>query len=79
MTPFAFVPLDALSPKAEQIYQKAQEIYSSVDPKTHPGLSAQYAILTERLAVNGERNGVGCEFIVFAGMLSRPSTFGPTA
>jgi len=71
MTTFAFRPLSAFSPHAENIYKATRiEIENNIKAgKYSKGLAEQYAIELERF----DRNASGAEFIGFPGILSRPN------
>ncbi|KAJ7590009.1 hypothetical protein C8J56DRAFT_936647 [Mycena floridula] len=71
----AFVPLDSLSSRADEIHQGAKEfIRKEVDSgKYSPGLSEQYALQLERLE-SPETNG-GCEVLLYSGFTGPRVTY----
>jgi hypothetical protein len=59
---FSFVPLETVSSRAAEIYQKAKEYIESLHSDTTlPGLLHQYKIQLERLEPGKNQPGLGCE------------------
>ncbi|EPQ53452.1 alcohol oxidase [Gloeophyllum trabeum ATCC 11539] len=66
---FAFVPLQMLSKRADDIHKAARDKIEKNAAKYPSGLLEQYRIQLERL----ERGAPGCEYITFPGFLSQPN------
>lgn len=66
---FSFATLDKVTPRAKEIIKATEDKIMKNANSYPPGLLEQYKISLERL-----KNGVGCEFISFPGLNSRPST-----
>lgn len=69
VTGFTFVPLQSLSPRANEIHQAAEEQISKNSQNYPPGRLDQYKVQLERLA----RQAPSCELIAFPGCMSHPS------
>ncbi len=65
---FSFANLGEVTPRASEIIKAAEDKIMKNANSYPPGLLEQYKISLERL-----KNGVGCEFISFPGLNSRPS------
>jgi hypothetical protein len=70
ITGFAFVPLDMVSSRAEEIHMAAKKKIESNAANFPPGLMEQYKIQLERI----DDGAPGVELISFPGFLSFPST-----
>ncbi|TRM57031.1 hypothetical protein BD626DRAFT_560546 [Schizophyllum amplum] len=70
-TTFAFLPLDAISDRAPEIFDKERALLKQIkeEGKTNPCLDDQWDRHLDRL----QRKGPACEFIVFPGFLSFPN------
>jgi hypothetical protein len=70
----AFTPLEKVTSKAEQIYQKAKATVEGLDKHSiAPGLLDQFEIQLERLRPGNHQAGPGCEYIMTPGLLVAPS------
>jgi hypothetical protein len=66
---FAFIPVEDVTDKAEQIYQKAKQQIEKLDKNSiAPGLLEQYEIQLERLRPGGSQSGPGCEYVLTPGL-----------
>ncbi|TFK94202.1 GMC oxidoreductase [Polyporus arcularius HHB13444] len=65
---FSFANLGEVTPRASEIIKAAEDKIMKNANSYPPGLLEQYKISLERL-----KNGVGCEFISFPGLNSRPN------
>ncbi|KAH9850810.1 GMC oxidoreductase [Lenzites betulinus] len=65
---FTFAKLSQISSKAADIIKATEEKIAKNADNYPPGLLDQYKISLERL-----KNGIGCEYITFPGMCSRPN------
>ena len=70
----AFVPLEEVSDKAHDIYEKAKSYVAEVlkEKSDLPGLEEQLTIQLERLRPGKGQTGPGCEFIMSPGMPFAP-------
>ncbi|KAI0832660.1 GMC oxidoreductase [Trametes gibbosa] len=68
VTGFTFAKLGQVSKRAPEIFKATEEKIAKNADSYPPGLLEQYKISLERL-----KDGVGCEYITFAGMCSRPN------
>ncbi|GJE91578.1 GMC family oxidoreductase [Phanerochaete sordida] len=70
MPTLAFVPLESITSRAQDIYEKAKaEVDRRAKDGVAPGLLEQWQIQLERLAPGQNQAGPGCELIFFAGKL----------
>ena len=72
----AFTPVNTITSKAEQLYEKAKSTISQLDKSsTPPGLLEQYEIQLERLQPSKNQAGPGCEFMMTPGMIVAPGEY----
>ena len=67
---FAFVPVEIVSDRADEIYLKAKMRVEQLDKEGRlpPGLKEQYEIQLERLQPRKNQSGPGCEIIGVPGI-----------
>lgn len=72
----AFLPVESVTSRGSDIYEKAKQKISNMDQTTlPPGLSEQYEIQLERLKPGEGQTGPGCEILLTPGLTMRNSEF----
>ncbi|KAI0337923.1 alcohol oxidase [Trametopsis cervina] len=74
----SFVPLEAVTPKAKDLYEQAKASVAALDKsKVSPGLLDQYKIQLDRLQPGTGKAAPGCEFLLAPGLMGLPIPIAP--
>ena len=71
VTAFSFAPPATFTPRAEELYKKAQYLYTNVDAKSNLGLKEMYKLQMQRLEPG--KSSPGCEFAISPAGLRNPA------